>query len=308
MKLNRIVNGVLFLDKPKGISSNRVLQKIRCLFNAKKAGYIGTLDPLATGILPICFGEATKFSNFLFNSDKRYYVIALLGKRTNTLDSEGEIVSERLVKINKNQLEDALEKFRGVLVQTPPMYSAVKFFGKPLYKYAREKITIKKIGRLVHIYELRLKFWEKDQLGLEIYCSKGTYIRKIIDDLGEILGCGAHVIFLRRLQLANYLIEDTISFKILNKFKDQSGKEKIFHQLDSFLYPICTILSNFLEINIPYKIANIFRKGQAISYCTSNISIGTKVRVTVGDFHEFIGIAKINEKNKIVPIRLISEN
>ena len=200
----RDINGVLLLDKHQGLSSNDVLQKVKRIYNANKAGHTGALDPLATGMLPICLGESTKFSQFLLDADKRYRVIARLGQRTNTSDADGEVVQERPVEFSQEQLDAALEQFRGDSQQVPSMYSALKYQGKPLYEYARQGIEVPREARDITVYELQFIRWENDELELEIHCSKGTYIRTIIDDLGEVLGCGAHVIYLRRVQVSNY--------------------------------------------------------------------------------------------------------
>ncbi|MGL5762902.1 MAG: tRNA pseudouridine(55) synthase TruB, partial [Plesiomonas shigelloides] len=203
----RDVHGILLLDKPQGITSNDALQKVKRLYNANKAGHTGALDPLATGMLPICLGEATKFSQYLLDSDKRYRVIAKLGQRTDTSDSDGEVIQERPVQVTAEQLDEALTHFRGDLQQIPSMYSALKYEGKPLYEYARQGIEVPRESRPITVYELTLIRFEGDEVELEVHCSKGTYIRTIVDDLGERLGCGAHVIYLRRLVVATYPME-----------------------------------------------------------------------------------------------------
>jgi tRNA pseudouridine55 synthase len=197
----RDVHGVLLLDKPQGVSSNDVLQKVKRIFNANRAGHTGALDPLATGMLPICLGEATKFSQYLLDSDKRYRVIARLGERTDTSDADGNIVQTRPVSFSQADLDSALESFRGETLQVPSMFSALKHQGRPLYEYARQGIEIAREPRPITVYELQFIRWQDNELELEIHCSKGTYIRTIIDDLGEKLGCGAHVIMLRRVQV-----------------------------------------------------------------------------------------------------------
>ncbi len=232
----RDINGVLLLDKPQGMSSNDALQKVKRIYNANRAGHTGALDPLATGMLPICLGEATKFSQYLLDSDKRYRVIARLGQRTDTSDADGQIVEERYlldsdkryrviarlgqrtdtsdadgqiveerpVTFSAEQLAAALDTFRGDIEQIPSMYSALKYQGKKLYEYARQGIEVPREARPITVYELLFIRHEGNELELEIHCSKGTYIRTIIDDLGEKLGCGAHVIYLRRLAVSKY--------------------------------------------------------------------------------------------------------
>ncbi|MGP1930710.1 MAG: tRNA pseudouridine(55) synthase TruB [Arsenophonus sp. ET-DL12-MAG3] len=307
---NRKVNGLLLLDKPTKLSFNNVLQKVRYLFNAKKASHTGVLDPLATGMLPICLGEATKFSQFLLNSDKRYQVIARLGQRTDTSDSCGKIICHRPIKITQHHLDNTLDKFRGILTQVPSMYSALKYQGKSLYKYARNGIIIERKSRMINIYDLQFKRWKDDELELIIHCSKGTYIRTIIDDLGELLGCGAHVIYLRRLQVSNYSIKHMVTLDQLYMFKQEIGLGVISleKKLDFLLLPIDMIVNHFPEINISSKDAIYFKKGQSIIINNHQFSKGNKVRVTEGDIHKFIGIAEINKQYKIIPYRLVTED
>ncbi|MBB1440781.1 tRNA pseudouridine(55) synthase TruB, partial [Shewanella sp. SG41-4] len=192
----RFIDGIVLLDKDTGMSSNFALQRVKRFFNANKAGHTGALDPLATGMLPICLGEATKFSQHLLDSDKRYLVTAKLGQRTDTSDSDGEVVQTRPVNFTQELLDEKLSFFRGTTQQIPSMYSALKYQGQPLYKYAREGIEVPRESRPITVFELNFIKLEGDELTLDIHCSKGTYIRTIIDDLGEMLGCGAHVIML----------------------------------------------------------------------------------------------------------------
>lgn len=228
----RDIHGVLLLDKPTGMSSNDVLQKVKRVFNAQKAGHTGALDPLATGMLPICFGESTKFSQYLLDSDKRYRVIARLGQRTDTSDSDGKIVAEKSINVDLNDITQALTHFRGDIMQVPTMFSALKHQGRPLYEYARQGITIEREARPIIVYENRFIALNNNELELEIHCSKGTYIRTIIDDLGERLGCGAHVIYLRRLQVSNYPENKMVSLQFIQENRDNNVL------LDSLLLPI----------------------------------------------------------------------
>ncbi len=306
MRLAREVHGVFLLDKPAKLSSNDALQKVRRLFNAKKAGHTGALDPLATGMLPICLGEATKFSQFLLDSNKCYHVIARLGQRTDTSDADGKIICQRPIEITQRQLDKALDKFRGNLIQIPSMYSALKYQGKPLYEYARQGIIIEREGRPITIYDLQFERWHKNELELTIHCSKGTYIRTIIDDLGELLGCGAHVVHLRRLQVANYSSEHMVTIEQLYLLKQQVelGRTSLEAQLDLLLLPIDATVNHFPEVNISSIIATCFKQGQAILVANYHLSKGNKVRVTEGDMHKFIGIAEIDKQNRITPCRL----
>jgi len=204
----RPCDGVLLFDKPLGISSNTALQKVRRLFNAKKAGHTGTLDPLATGLLPICFGEATKFSNLLLNADKTYHALILLGTTTSTGDSEGEISAVHSVNIDLAEVNEALGKFRGNIQQLPPMHSALKHQGKPLYEYIRKGQTIERELRNIVIHELVLNNYCGNEIDITVRCSKGTYIRTLAEDIGAVLGCGAHPGGLRRTAIAHFDLED----------------------------------------------------------------------------------------------------
>ncbi|KLO03596.1 tRNA pseudouridine synthase B, partial [Morganella morganii] len=248
----RNINGIVLLDKPQDISSNDALQKVRRLFNAAKAGHTGALDPLATGMLPVCLGEATKFSQFLLDSDKRYRVIARLGQRTDTSDSQGEVISERPLSFTAEQLAAALESFRGDTLQVPSMYSALKHQGRPLYEYARKGITIEREARPITVYELLFIRHEGDELELEIHCSKGTYIRTIIDDLGEKLGCGAHVTMLRRLQVATYPAERMVTLEQLQEMRRMADESEtpLETALDPLLLPMDTAVSHFPQVNL----------------------------------------------------------
>ncbi|MCP9267376.1 tRNA pseudouridine(55) synthase TruB [Xenorhabdus sp. XENO-1] len=304
----RAIHGVLLLDKPQDISSNDALQKVRRIFNASKAGHTGALDPLATGMLPICLGEATKFSQFLLDSDKRYRVIARLGQRTDTSDSHGKIICEREVQITQPQLAAALDTFRGDTMQVPSMYSALKHQGKPLYEYARQGIEIKREARPITVYELQFIRWEGDELELEIHCSKGTYIRTIIDDLGELLGCGAHVIYLRRLQVANYPTHRMVTLEQLHELKKQSEEQEIDagELLDSLLLPMDTAVAHFPVIPLASVVAAYFKQGQPVR-SKHSLTSGEWVRVTEGDENKFIGIAVIDDDGLVAPRRLVVE-
>ncbi|OQX45033.1 MAG: tRNA pseudouridine(55) synthase TruB, partial [Candidatus Sedimenticola endophacoides] len=201
----RDVQGILLLDKPLGVTSNKALQRVKQIFFARKAGHTGSLDPEAGGLLPICFGGATKVSAYLLDADKRYWVRVRLGETTTTADAEGELLRTRPVEgVTEALLGDALARFRGEIQQIPPMYSALKHQGERLYKLAREGVEVERKPRTITIYELKLLAWESPHLELEVRCSKGTYIRTLAEDIGEVLGCGAHVAALRRTGLGPY--------------------------------------------------------------------------------------------------------
>ena len=211
----RPINGVILLDKPTGISSNDALQKVKRIYFAEKAGHTVQLDPLATGMLPICLGEATKFSQFLLDSDKRYRVIAKLGQRTDTSDSDGEVVETRPVNVSLRQLEGCIDKFRGESDQIPSMFSALKYQGKPLYEYARQGIEVPREARKIKVYEILLLRFEGSEVEMEVHCRKALISVLSWMTLGEMLGCGAHVTMLRRTGVANYPYDKMVTLEQL---------------------------------------------------------------------------------------------
>ncbi|PKH25851.1 tRNA pseudouridine(55) synthase TruB [Enterobacterales bacterium CwR94] len=303
----RDIHGVLLLDKPQGLSSNDVLQKVKRLFQANKAGHTGALDPLATGMLPICLGEATKFSQYLLDSDKRYRVIARLGQRTDTSDADGAIISERPLTFSQVQLEQAIDSFRGPTQQVPSMYSALKYQGRKLYEYAREGIEVPREARPITVYELLFIRHEGDELELEIHCSKGTYIRTIIDDLGEKLGCGAHVIMLRRLQVATYPIEKMVTLEALREWaaEAEAAEIPVGEKLDALLMPMDSPAAEYPVVNLLPEVAALFKLGQAVR--VANAPLNGLVRVTEGAEQKFIGMAEIIEDGRVAPRRLVVE-
>ncbi len=303
----RDIHGVLLLDKPQGLSSNDALQKVKRLYNANRAGHTGALDPLATGMLPICLGEATKFSQFLLDSDKRYRVIARLGQRTDTSDADGQIVQERPVNFTQAQLDAALESFRGDIKQVPSMYSALKYQGKKLYEYARQGIEVPREARSITVYDLQFIRWEGDELELEIHCSKGTYIRTITDDLGELLGCGAHVIYLRRLQVATYPIERMVTLEQLNELLEQAQAQEVApgELLDPLLMPMDSPVENYPEVNLLPVVAGYVKQGQPVQVAGAPAS--GMVRITEGEERKFIGVGDIADDGRVAPRRLVVE-
>ncbi|WP_411753225.1 tRNA pseudouridine(55) synthase TruB [Serratia sp. (in: enterobacteria)] len=303
----RDIHGVLLLDKPQGLSSNDALQKVKRIYNANRAGHTGALDPLATGMLPICLGEATKFSQYLLDSDKRYRVIARLGQRTDTSDADGQIVQERSVNFTQAQLDSALDTFRGDIQQVPSMYSALKYQGKKLYEYARQGIEVPREARSITVYELQFIRWEGDELELEIHCSKGTYIRTITDDLGELLGCGAHVIYLRRLQVAKYPIARMITLEQLNALLEQAQEQSIAPSelLDPLLMPMDSPAEDFPEVNLLPAVAGYVKQGQPVQAAGAPAS--GLVRITEGEERKFIGIGEIADDGRVAPRRLVVE-
>ncbi|HHX8548176.1 TPA: tRNA pseudouridine(55) synthase TruB [Vibrio alginolyticus] len=301
----RPINGVILLDKPTGISSNDALQKVKRIYFAEKAGHTGALDPLATGMLPICLGEATKFSQFLLDSDKRYRVIAKLGERTNTSDSDGEVVETRPVDVTLDKLEACIDKFRGESDQVPSMFSALKYQGKPLYEYARKGIEVPRESRKITVYEIVLHRFEGDEVEMEVHCSKGTYIRTIVDDLGEMLGCGAHVTMLRRTGVAKYPYENMVTLEQLNELLEQAHREERAPRelLDPLLLPMDTAVEDLPEVNLVPELADMVQHGQPVQVFGAPTE--GSLRLTMGEERLFIGVGEMNEDGKIAPKRLV---
>ncbi|MCL9781097.1 tRNA pseudouridine(55) synthase TruB [Vibrio sp. S4M6] len=301
----RPVNGIVLLDKPTGISSNDALQKVKRIYFAEKAGHTGALDPLATGMLPICLGEATKFSQFLLDSDKRYVVVAKLGERTNTSDSDGEVVETREVNVSKERLLECIEAFKGETDQVPSMYSALKYQGRPLYEYAREGIEVPREARKITVYSIELLRFEGDEVEMEIHCSKGTYIRTITDDLGEMLGCGAHVTYLRRTGVANYPVDKMVTLEQLNTLLEQAREQEIEPRLllDPILMPMDTAVESLPEVNLIPELTDMVQHGQPVQVFGAP-SEGF-VRMTSGEDRQFIGVAEIDDDGRIAPKRLV---
>ncbi|WP_282174437.1 tRNA pseudouridine(55) synthase TruB [Vibrio diabolicus] len=301
----RPINGVILLDKPTGISSNDALQKVKRIYFAEKAGHTGALDPLATGMLPICLGEATKFSQFLLDSDKRYRVIAKLGERTNTSDSDGEVVETRPIDVTLDKLEACIDKFRGESYQVPSMFSALKYQGKPLYEYARKGIEVPRESRKITVYEIVLHRFEGDEVEMEVHCSKGTYIRTIVDDLGEMLGCGAHVTMLRRTGVAKYPYEKMVTLEQLNELLEQAHREERAPRelLDPLLLPMDTAVEDLPEVNLVPELADMVQHGQPVQVFGAPTE--GSLRLTMGEERLFIGVGEMNEDGKIAPKRLV---
>ncbi|WGE47296.1 tRNA pseudouridine(55) synthase TruB [Actinobacillus equuli] len=299
-KKGRDVHGVFLLDKPQGMSSNDILQKVKRLFQANKAGHTGALDPLATGMLPICLGEATKFSQFLLDSDKRYQVTAKLGERTDTSDAEGQVVETRAVNVGEAEIIAALDQFRGDILQVPTMFSALKHNGKPLYEYARQGITVEREARPITIFELRFIEYSAPYLTLEVHCSKGTYIRTLVDDLGEVLGCGAHVTVLRRLAVANYPIEAMISYEDLQNLSENQPLEA----LDQHLLPLDTAVESLPKINLTAEQTKAVGFGQRVKFENIDQTYG-QVRL-FSENGQFLGVAEITNDNVIRPSRMVN--
>ena len=294
----RNINGIVVLDKARGLSSNGVLQEVKRLYDANKAGHTGSLDPLATGVLPLCFGEATKVSQFLLNSDKKYRARVKLGIRTDSGDSEGRVIDSRSeFVVNRKDVEKALRNFAGEIDQIPPMHSALKVNGVPLYKLARKGETIEREPRRITIYSIELTEFAADELELEIACSKGTYIRTIADDLGQLLGCGAHIIALRRTQAGVFTEQDCVSVETLRAEKEASG----FDQLDQHLIPMDEAVAHLPEVILPGITASHIKNGQAVLVR----HLPEEGLVRLYEEEQFIGIGCIDDDGMVAPKRLI---
>ncbi|WP_367177980.1 tRNA pseudouridine(55) synthase TruB [Undibacterium sp.] len=295
------VHGVLLLDKPVGWSSNDALIKAKRLLNALKAGHTGTLDPFATGLLPLCFGEATKFSQDLLEADKTYQTVVHLGVSTNTGDTEGEVLQTLPVEVTVTQIEEVLGQFRGDILQVPPMYSALKRDGKPLYEYARAGITLEREARPVTIYLLEFVSYEAPFLTLNVRCSKGTYIRVLGEDIGNALGCGAHLNALRRTHVGHLLLENTVTLEALTAM-DESQRAQL-------LAPVDALLSSFPEVLLSDDLARRFLQGQRLALGKEEVQIPEqfgRVRVYRESNRQLLGSAQLQEYAILAPERLIS--
>jgi tRNA pseudouridine55 synthase len=297
-KQRRPVNGVLLLDKPLGMSSNQALQKARYLFNAAKAGHTGSLDPLATGLLPLCFGEATKVSSYLLNSDKFYTTTARLGARSTTGDAEGELFDSRPVpELSEERIQQVLEQFRGEIEQVPPMYSALKKDGKRLYELARQGVEVERAPRRVEIFNLELVDWNQEMLRLNVGCSKGTYIRSLVEDIGEALGCGAFVAELRRTGVSPYLEPQMWALEQLEEMAEE-GPES----LDKCLIPTDSALTHIPAVHLDDDTSDRLVHGQPVS--VEKRPDGKLFRLYRGE-NTFIGLGIPLEEGQIAPKRLI---
>jgi len=295
----RDVNGILVIDKPRGVTSNGILQQVKRLYGAAKAGHTGALDPLATGVLPLCFGEATKFSQMMLDSDKAYITTARLGVRTETGDSEGQIVEEKPVPpLDADRVEAVLDRFRGAIEQVPSMYSALKHKGRPLYEYAREGIEVERPARPVTIYELTLLELRDNEMDLAVSCTKGTYIRSLVEDIGEALGCGAHVTALRRTMASGFTLANAHDVSELEAMRERG------ESLDGLLEAPDSALSMFSEVRLEGSAAVSILNGQQVRM--SNQPLEGFVRV-YGE-QGFIGLAEAfpeGERVLLVPRRLV---
>jgi tRNA pseudouridine55 synthase len=304
----RRIDGVFLLDKPGGISSNAALQRVKRIYGAAKAGHTGALDPLATGMLPICLGEATKFSQFLLDSDKRYRTTATLGIRTDSSDADGEVIERKPVPpLQREQIEALLQQhFSGEIEQVPSIYSALKHNGQPLYKLARKGVEVEVKPRRVRIYEIRLLALREQELELEVFCSKGTYIRSIVEDLGLLLGCGAHVSQLRRLDTGPYresMMMTLEQLQALAEPRDGDDQECIQARLDQVLLPPWTAIATLPALELSAEQAKRLQCGQG---CSARFDLRGDVRLFVAGTEHFIGVGEVSEAGLLRPKRLMS--
>jgi tRNA pseudouridine55 synthase len=303
----RAINGILLVDKHQGESSNAIVQQIKRLYGAAKAGHTGALDPLATGMLPVCLGEATKFSQFLLDADKTYEVEAQLGVRTNTSDADGEIVSTAEVNVSLEQLEAALAQFRGKIHQVPSMFSALKHNGQPLYYYARQGIDIPRESREIEVFSNHLLSFQADSVRLRIHCSKGTYIRTIVDDLGQLLGCGAHVRELRRITVADFPEQMQPVSYYQNLVAELDNQELAHQTLDALLLPMDTPVLKLPLVIVNQVETERLQQGQSLPIKdeqSASFELGDYVRM-YGPEHLFLGMANVEDDYTLQPKRLV---
>ena len=298
----RNVNGILVIDKPQGVTANGILQQVKRLYGAAKAGHTGALDPLATGVLPLCFGEATKFSQMMLDSDKAYVTTARLGIRTETGDSEGAVVEENPVPaLTEADVEQVLERFRGPIEQVPSMYSALKHQGRPLYEYAREGIEIDRPARPVTIHELTLLAMRENELDLAVSCTKGTYVRSLVEDIGNALGCSAHVSALRRTMASGYTLEDAHAVPELEAMREKG------ESLDGLLLPPESALTMFPEVQLSGPSLVSILNGQPVKMTDQPV----EGYVRLYGNHSFVGLAEalpMDEGIELVPRRLVKSS
>ena len=288
------INGILLLDKPLGFSSNQALQKVKWLLQAAKAGHTGTLDPLATGLLPLCFGEATKFAHYLTDADKTYIATLKLGVTTTTGDAEGEVLSTQPVNVSQVQLTQACQQFIGEISQVPPMYSALKHEGKALYEYARAGVEIERKARNVTIFDITLNAFADHVAKITVTCSKGTYIRTLAEDIGNVLGCGGHLIGLRRTATANYQISQAMT---LEQFEALSAEQRM-----AALQPSDSAVLHLPAVILDADSTYYLQQGQAV-WRSGTIPQGLLRLYT--EQHVFLGLGEQQSDGKIAPKRLV---
>lgn len=290
----RPISGVFLLNKPLGISSNAALQRVRWLFRAEKGGHTGALDPLASGLLPICLGEATKFSHFLLDSTKRYQTTIHLGHSTTTGDVEGEVLLEQAVpELTQAQIQMVLTQFTGDLLQVPPMYSALKKEGRPLYELARKGIEIEREARPIVIENIQLLSFTADSITLDVTCSKGTYIRVLGEDIAKALGTYGHLTYLHRIQTGQFELNAEWTIEYLESLTEQ--------EREALLLPVYAPIDHFPKVQVPEGRAEYFCRGME-----SNIDHVAAAHAVVFDGEKCLGLAEITEKKRLVPKRVLN--
>ena len=290
----RAVHGVFLLNKPLGISSNAALQKVRWLLRAEKAGHTGALDPLASGLLPICFGEATKFSHFLLDSTKRYQTTVQLGHSTTTGDVEGEVLLEQAVpELTEERIQQVLQQFVGETQQIPPMYSALKKQGRPLYELARKGIEVERDARPITIEAIQLLSFTENSVTLDVTCSKGTYIRVLGEDIAKALGTYGHLTYLYRIQTGHFELIPSYTIEYLEGLTEQ--------EREALLLPVYAPVQHFTQIQVPEGRAEYFSRGME-----SNIDHAAEAQVLVFDGEKCLGLAEINDRKRLIPKRVLN--
>ena len=290
----RAVNGVFLLNKPLGISSNAALQKVRWLFRAEKAGHTGALDPLASGLLPICLGEATKFSHFLLDSSKRYQTTVQLGHSTTTGDVEGEVLLEQTVPaLSEANIQQVLDQFVGEIQQIPPMYSALKKQGRPLYELARKGIEIEREARPITIEAIQLLSFTENSITLDVTCSKGTYIRVLGEDIAKALGTYGHLTYLHRIKTGHFDLIPSYTIEYLEALTEQ--------EREALLLPVYAPVQHLIQIQVPEGRAEYFSRGME-----SNIEHAAEAQVLVFDGEKCLGLAEISDRKRLIPKRVLN--
>ena len=297
----RPVHGVLLVDKPSGITSTAALARARRALRAEKGGHTGTLDPLASGLLPLCFGEATKFASDLLDADKSYATTIRLGVTTETGDAEGAIVATRPVEVDRAAVERVLERFRGAIEQVPPMYSALKRDGRPLYDYARRGISVERAARAVTIHRLEMTALDGDALSLTVDCSKGTYIRTLGEDIGHALGCGGHLIALRRTRVGALDLGDAIALEALERAEPGAR--------DGWVLPIDTLIAGLPRIDLDGDSAARFGDGQRLPWADAAVQGRVRVYRAVADGRsDLLGTGLVGYDDRLAPVRLVAKS
>ncbi|MDX5151846.1 MAG: tRNA pseudouridine(55) synthase TruB [Acidiferrobacterales bacterium] len=291
----RELNGILLIDKPHGLTSNQVLQRVKRIMQACKAGHTGSLDPIATGLLPLCFGEATKVSQFMLDADKQYWVRIKLGEETTTYDVEGEVVAEAPVNVDRRQIEKALKSFTGKISQLPPMYSAVKQGGQALYKLAREGKEVERKPREVTVYRIDLLDFDGEFVELEILCSKGTYVRTIAHDLGKMLGCGGHVVELRRLGVGDFKIDEAVPLEEIEDLESPAEGEQ-------YLLPVDEALLGLPDVTLTSLATHYLLQGQPV---TARHGQEPGLVRLYNEENAFLGMGEVLDDGRVAPKRLM---